>query len=116
MAGSAARLAHLNTACLTAEASWNLIPACIHYNVGLVTYKGLMGGILRGKCNRGQTDLTGTRAGDRSYWVRPLDESLFDRLEVNQKIVQLAGMCMTEYSIAWLLSRPMVASLILRSS
>ena len=87
------------------------IPACMHYEVGLVTYKGLMGGALTGKYKRGQTDLAGTRAGDGR--VPQLDDALFDKLEAYQNIVERAGMTMTDYTIAWLLSRPMVASLIL---
>lgn len=88
------------------------LPACKHYQVGLVTYKALKGGVLTGKYRRNQTDFSGTRAGDRSYWLPELGESLFDKLEAYQKIVDRSGMSMTEYSLAWLLSRPMVASVI----
>jgi aryl-alcohol dehydrogenase-like predicted oxidoreductase len=89
------------------------MPACAHYEVGLVTYKGLMGGVLTGKYRRGQTDLAGTRAGDGSCWLPPLTDDLFDRIEAYERIVDRSGCSMTDYSIAWLLSRPMVASLVL---
>ncbi len=89
------------------------VPACMHYEVGLVTYKGLMGGVLTGKYQRAQAARAGTRAGDGSYWVPKLTDALFDQIEAYQKIVERAGCAMTDYSIAWLLSRPMVASLIL---
>ena len=89
------------------------VPACAHYGVGLVTYKGLMGGVLTGKYRLGQADLDGTRAGDGSDWLPPLDDTLFDQVEAYERIVDRAGCSMTEYSIGWLLSRPMMASLIL---
>ena len=89
------------------------ISACMHYRVALVTYKGLKGGVLTGKYKRGQVPADDTRAGEGSYWVPPRDEALFDRLEKYNQIVERAGMSMTEYSLAWLLSRPMVTSLIL---
>ena len=89
------------------------IPACAHYDVGLVTYKALKGGALAGKYHRGQTDFAGTRAAEKQYWLPEFDDGLFDKLEAYQRIADRAGMTMLEYTIAWTLSRPMVASLVL---
>ena len=88
------------------------LPACRHYEVGVVPYKTLKGGVLTGKYQRGRCDFEGTRVGDKKYHGPELDDSLYDNLEAYQKIVKQAGMSMTEYSIAWVLSRPMVASVI----
>jgi aryl-alcohol dehydrogenase-like predicted oxidoreductase len=89
------------------------IPACSHYEVGLMPYKGLMGGALTGKYRRDQSDYSGTRAAEKAYWTANLDDVLFDKLEAYQRVVNRAGLSMAEYSIAWLLARPMVASIIL---
>ena len=98
---------------LTRDIELEHISASMHYEVGLVTYKGLKGGVLTGKYQRGQAAQAGTRAGDGSYWVPQLTDALFDQIEAYQRIVDRSGCTMTEFSLAWLLSRPMVASLIL---
>ena len=79
------------------------ISACFNYRVGLMTYKGLMGGILTGKYHRGQTDYTGTRAGKKKAWLTRMDSHLFDKLEILQKIASRSGLSMTEYAVAWIL-------------
>ena len=89
------------------------IPACAHYEVGMITYRTLIGGALTGKYRRGQDDFSGTRASEKRYWLPAFDDAFFDRLERYQEIVDRAGMTMAEYSIAWVLSRPMVASVVL---
>ena len=92
------------------------IPACLNYHVGLMTYKGLMGGILTGKYHRGQTDFTGTRAGKKKAWLTSMDSHLFDKLEILQKIASRSGLSMTEYAVAWLLRRPIISSVVLSFS
>ena len=98
---------------LSRDAELEHLPACQHYQVGVVSYKGFKGGVLTGKYRRGQTDYSGTRAGDKLYWVPKLEDPLFDKLEAYRGIVERSGLSMTEYTISWLLSRPMVASIIL---
>ena len=91
-------------------------PACLHYQVGMMTYKGLMGGVLTGKYERDQSNFSGTRAGAKQAWLPNLDDSLFGKLEAFQKVTRRAGLSMTDYSIAWLLSRPAVSSVVLSFS
>ena len=87
------------------------LPACAHYQVAALPYRGLAGGLLTGKYTRSRADLTGTRAGDQR--IPPPDERLLDQLEAYATCARQAGLTMTELAIAWLLSRSAVDGLIL---
>ena len=89
------------------------VPCALEYGIGMVTYQAFEGGVLTGKYRRGQTQPAGTRAAEKPGWVPKIDETVYDKLEALEKLAQDAGMTLSEYVTAWVLSRPTVTSVIL---
>ena len=95
-----------------------LLPLCAAEGVGTITYSPLAGGLLTGKYRRDQPPPEGTRFA-LDYPTGPLyrerywHERLFDAVERVEEIAQACGVTSVQLSIAWLLHRPAVTSVIL---
>ena len=96
------------------EAEQELLPAGIDQGVGAVIWSPLAGGLLSGKYRRNQPDPDGTRRVNG--WTEPPvhdTEALYDIIDV---LVEVAdgydGATPAQVALAWLMSRPGVASLI----
>jgi aryl-alcohol dehydrogenase-like predicted oxidoreductase len=84
-----------------------LIPACAHFDVGLLPYFPLENGLLTGKYRRNQSAVSGTRMAGRD--ILP---ATFDVIEALERFSQERGHTLLELAIAALAARPAVASVI----
>jgi aryl-alcohol dehydrogenase-like predicted oxidoreductase len=85
---------------------------CQKHSIGVTPYQSLQGGLLAGKYRRGQPPPPQTRAAEKPEWMWKFDEPLFDRLEAVEKLAQQAGIPPAQYTLAWTLAQPAMASLI----
>jgi aryl-alcohol dehydrogenase-like predicted oxidoreductase len=90
-------------------------PCANHYNIAVIPYQPFMGGILTGKYQRGQAPVSNSRRAEKPGWLPALDDRIFGKLEALEALAQEAGIPLTEYVIAWLLSRKGVRSIIVGS-
>jgi len=89
-----------------------LVPYCQAFGVGIIPYFPLAGGFLTGKYRRGQAPPPGSRGESSSYVQQYFTERNFDILEELERFASERGRSVGELAIAWLLARPMVASVI----
>jgi aryl-alcohol dehydrogenase-like predicted oxidoreductase len=98
---------------LEREIEAELIPACQHFGLSIVPYAPLASGFLTGKYRRDQEVPEGVRGANNPAWQeRRLNERNFRALEVIEPFAQQHGQSVSDLSIAWLLSKPVVCSVI----
>ena len=88
-----------------------LLPLCRRHGMAVIPWSPLLGGWLAGKYRKGAQPPAGSRA-DYHKWSLETDESL-RRLEIVEKLVPLAekvGVTLSQFSLAWLLSDPVVTA------
>ena len=86
-------------------------------NVGMTVYNPLAAGMLTGKHSRDAQPDKSTRFGrNKDYYGRFWQERNFDALDMLKKIADDAGKTMIELSLQWLMSQPVVDSMILGAS
>ena len=92
------------------EIEAELLPFCEEYGLGVLPYYPLASGFLTGKYRRDTPPAAGTRlaAGDRGL----LTADNFDVLEKVQAFAAERGRTVLDLAFAWLLSRPIVSSVI----
>lgn len=96
------------------DAEFELIPAGVDQGLGVLVWSPLAGGLLSGKYRRGKTPEEGGR--HLNDWHEPplTDEArLYDTIEALVAIAEARGVSAAEVTLAWLLGRPSVASVIL---
>jgi len=90
-----------------------LIPACDHYNVGILPYFPLASGVLTGKYKRGEDMPEGTRLSENKERADQIltseTYSLLERLEIFSKA---RNKTLLDLAFAWLLANPNVSSVI----
>jgi len=93
------------------------LPFCQRYGVAVVPYNPLAGGLLTGKHSRQSGPTPGTRFdGNKMYLDRYWHEDDFAAVEELRTVAQEAGKTLVELAFQWLLSRPLVDSIILGAS
>ncbi len=90
-----------------------LVPLCLHKELGIVPWAPLAGGFLAGKYKPGQRVVSGTRSEEKWNWhgaffAANADETLTTLLEVAQDL----GRSPSQVALRWLLDRPGVSSAI----
>jgi aryl-alcohol dehydrogenase-like predicted oxidoreductase len=108
---------------LDRSAERELIPACTSYNLSLVPYSPLAGGVLTGKYARGAAPPPESRAATfehsqqgRAGHVPLLNERTLGAVERLGALATEFGTTPARLSIAWVLQQPGVASVILGAS
>jgi aryl-alcohol dehydrogenase-like predicted oxidoreductase len=89
-----------------------LLSLCLDQGVGIIPYFPLAGGILTGKYNSSGSAPSGSRADTDPNFKKFLDH---DRIELGNKVGQIAeelGTSSTSLSLAWLMNRPAVSTVI----
>jgi aryl-alcohol dehydrogenase-like predicted oxidoreductase len=89
-----------------------VVPACLAFEVGITAYSPLAGGLLTGVYRRGEPLPPGSRA---SFQRRPLPPFSEAQLQLAEELSTLAagwGHSPAQVALAWLLSRPALASAI----
>ncbi len=85
---------------------------CQAFGVGILPYFPLAGGFLTGKYQEGQPPPPGTRGESSPYVQRYFKPENFARVRILSEWAAARGHTMAELAVAWLLARPMVASVI----
>jgi aryl-alcohol dehydrogenase-like predicted oxidoreductase len=91
-----------------------VIPACAHFDVGMIPYSPLANGLLTGKHRRGQPPAPGTRlasvpGANASRW---LTDANFDIVEALEGYGRERGISLLEVAIGGLAAQPHVVSVI----
>jgi aryl-alcohol dehydrogenase-like predicted oxidoreductase len=99
---------------LNREPEVEILPACAHYDLGIVPYSPLARGVLTGKYPPGQPPADGTRAGSGDKRILET-EFREESLVIAQKIkarCEAKGMVPGQFAAAWVLANPIVSSVI----
>ena len=94
------------------DAEVELVPAALDQGLGTLVWSPLAGGLLTGKYRRGAKPSEGRHLTD---WDEPpiYDESkVYDVIDALVEVAEAHGVAPAQVSLAWLLSRPSVASVI----
>ncbi|MBX6395421.1 MAG: aldo/keto reductase [Alicyclobacillaceae bacterium] len=89
-----------------------LVPLCLDQGIGIIPYFPLAGGILTGKYVSADAAPKGSRADKDPNFAKRLDS---ERIALGQKVAQLArdrGYSPSAVSLAWLMGRPAVSTVI----
>jgi aryl-alcohol dehydrogenase-like predicted oxidoreductase len=90
---------------------------CKRFNVAVVTYNPLAGGLLTGKQSKQSGPIPGTRFdGNMIYMNRYWHDDYFAAVEELLGIARAAGKTPVELAFQWLLAQPLVDSIILGAS
>ena len=95
------------------EAEYELVPLGIDQGVSILVWSPLAGGLLSGKYTRTARPAGGRHSGP---WKEPpvYDwERLYDIIDVVNEVAAAHGVSGAQVSLAWLLQRPLVASVII---
>jgi voltage-dependent potassium channel beta subunit len=88
--------------------------ACAECGLGMVVWSPLRQGLLTGKYSGGRIP-PDSRAGSESMsgFLKKIDHDVVDRVDRLRPIAQRRGISLAQLAIAWLLTRPAVASVII---
>jgi aryl-alcohol dehydrogenase-like predicted oxidoreductase len=95
------------------EAEYELVPAAIDQGLGILVWSPLAGGLLSGKYRRGQTPPEGSR--QLTDWDEPPvydEDKLYDTVDVLVEIAEAHGVSAAQVSLAYLLTKPAVTSVV----
>jgi aryl-alcohol dehydrogenase-like predicted oxidoreductase len=96
------------------EAEFELIPAGLDQGLGTIVWSPLAGGLLSGKYRRDADDPEGTRRA--AGWTEPpvYDEGrLWDVVDALVEVGDAHGVSAAQATLAWLLTRPSVTTLVI---
>jgi aryl-alcohol dehydrogenase-like predicted oxidoreductase len=98
---------------LNREIERSIVPLCERYGLGVIPYFPLAGGFLTGLYRRGEPLPPGSRGANRPSFARWTSiERNWDLLEQLEAFAKERGHTITELAMAWLLSRPIVRTII----
>jgi aryl-alcohol dehydrogenase-like predicted oxidoreductase len=96
------------------SAEYELLPLAVDQGLGTLVWSPLAGGLLSGKYRRGQDAPEGSR--HLTDWNEPPvydEDGLYDTIDVLVEIADGHGVSAAQVALAWLLTRPTVASVII---
>jgi L-glyceraldehyde 3-phosphate reductase len=88
------------------------LPCAEQYKIAVLPYQPLQGGLLTGRYQRGGKPPEGTRMAEKPDWTTTPDEAGWNRLEALGRLASEANVPVAVYSLAWVLSRRAVTSVI----
>jgi aryl-alcohol dehydrogenase-like predicted oxidoreductase len=100
------------------EAENELLPAALDQDLGVLVWSPLAGGLMSGKFSRGTDGKLDGPTGSRqlSDWNEPpidFPDRLFATVDVLNEIASTRGVSGARVALAWMLTRPVVTSLII---
>ncbi|WP_411376270.1 aldo/keto reductase [Arthrobacter sp. MPF02] len=104
---------------LVREIEWEIVPASLDAEIGLLPWSPLGGGWLSGKYKRDEPPVGATRLGDNpnrgmeAWQARNDDARTWDIIDVVEKIASDHGASASQVALAWLADQPAVTSVIL---
>ena len=113
LAGFVSQQVHYTYTLQAREAEYELLPIAVDRGLGVLVWSPLAGGLLSGKCRRGEPPPAGSRllAGWDEPPVRDQDK-LYDIVDVLVAVAKDRGASPAQVALAWLLERPAVTSLV----
>src|SRR3954447_23065304 len=96
------------------EAEFEIIPACLDQGLGVLVWSPIAGGLLSGKYRRGQSGPEGAR--HLTDWNEPPvydEDALYDLIDVLVDVGEAHGVSAAQVTLAWLLTRPAVTTLVI---
>jgi aryl-alcohol dehydrogenase-like predicted oxidoreductase len=96
------------------DAEYELVPAGLDQDVGILVWSPLAGGLLSGKYRRGQAGPEGAR--HLTDWNEPPvrdEEQTYDVIEAAVEVGERHEVSAAQVALAWLLGRPGVCSLVI---
>ena len=98
---------------LSRQIERELVPCCQHYGIGIIPYSPLASGFLTGKYRQGETPPEGARlSGSDPRFQRVFNEANWNKLGKLDSWAKEHRHTVGELAIAWLLAKPMVATVI----
>ncbi len=88
------------------------VPLCRDKGLGILPWSPLAGGFLSGKFERGKPPASGTRLGEKDRFTRYDVERNWQILDAVRAVAAQHDTSCAAVSLAWLLSRPVVSSVI----
>ncbi len=88
-----------------------VVPACVHFGLGVLPYFPLASGLLTGKYDRDTPPPEGTRMADER-WARRLAGAPWDLIEALEAFAEKRGIGLLDVAVGGLAARPAVASVI----
>lgn len=103
---------------LVRETEYEIVPAVLDAELGMLPWSPLGGGWLSGKYRRDERPTGATRLGDNpergmEAWDRRGTAHTWDVIEAVQGVAEARGVSMAEVALAWVTDRPGVTSTIL---
>ena len=93
------------------------LPFCKEHQIAVIPYNPLAGGLLTGKHKAAAPPISGTRFdGNKMYLDRYWNSDYFHAVEEAGAIAKEGGLTLVELAFRWLLSQPIVDSVILGAS
>lgn len=89
-----------------------LMPLGVEEGIGTLVWSPLSGSMLSGKITRTKRDVEGSRLSTDGAWDVDM-EKLYDITDVLESISRDTGHSIAQISLAWVLSRPSVSSLVI---
>lgn len=90
----------------------NDLEFCVDHDIAVTPYQALQGGLLTGKYKRGKPVPKGSRLDESPGWLSYPEDAIFDQLEATESLADEAGLALSQYSMAWSLAQPAMASLV----
>ncbi len=94
------------------DAEADVLPECERQELAFLPYFPLANGLLTGKYRKGQPPPDGSRISGSSHFAEWLSEQNLDRVEALIQFAEARGHTILELAVSWLLTRPVVASVI----
>lgn len=110
---------------VAAQMEWNLlqrevekeiVPACNHYEIGVMPFYPIASGLLTGKYRKGESFPEGSRFAENEFYASVATPENFDRVERLIAFASERDHSMLELAMTWLGSRPGVASILVGAS
>ena len=93
-----------------------MVPFLNEYRMGLAVYNPIAAGLLTGKHSRGKPEANSRFDINYGYSLRYFNDRNFDAVDALTTIAAENGMSLLEFSLQWLLNRPVVDSIIVGAS
>ena len=106
---------------LASQSHWSLlsrgveaevVPACVHYGLGVVPFFPLESGMLTGKYRRGEPPPPGTRLAGSPRFAGVATDHAFGVVERLEAFGRSSGHSLLELAIGWLVAQPCVPSVL----
>jgi len=89
-----------------------VLGTCEELGIAFLPYFPLASGLLTGKYRQGREAPTGTRIADMEYFKRTMTPERLERVEALARFAESRGRRLLDLAISWLLTRPVVGSVI----